>query len=126
MKNGILVDASGRTLYMFDRDAAGKSNCIVACAAVWLPLVAASGAVASGKFNLVLRDDGSNQWSYEAASRMCPIARSSSIPSSKRGLLASISTRSKVPRRWSREPKPASPPTRQSGAPPLRRGLLGT
>jgi predicted lipoprotein with Yx(FWY)xxD motif len=65
VKDGILVDSSGRTLYTFDKDGSGKSNCNAACATVWPPLIASSAATTSGKFNLVVRDDGSKQWAYE-------------------------------------------------------------
>jgi predicted lipoprotein with Yx(FWY)xxD motif len=65
MKDGILVDSSGRTLYTFDKDAPSRSNCNAGCAAIWPPLAAASDAVPGGKFNLVARDDGSSQWTYQ-------------------------------------------------------------
>ena len=64
-KDGMLVDSSGRTLYTFDKDAPSKSNCNGGCATVWPPLVAVADAAPSGKFTLVARDDGSNQWAYE-------------------------------------------------------------
>src|SRR5262245_27588203 len=34
----VLVDARGRTLYLFERDSRGKSACYGACAAYWPPL----------------------------------------------------------------------------------------
>ena len=43
-KGQALVDAKGMTLYVFDRDTAGKSACNGQCAANWPPLTAASGA----------------------------------------------------------------------------------
>ena len=46
--DGTLTNASGMTLYTFDKDAAGKSACNGPCAANWPPLMAASGAAASG------------------------------------------------------------------------------
>jgi predicted lipoprotein with Yx(FWY)xxD motif len=36
----ILVDARGRSLYLFEKDKRGKSSCNGACAAAWPPLVA--------------------------------------------------------------------------------------
>ncbi|MCB0041539.1 MAG: LPXTG cell wall anchor domain-containing protein [Caldilinea sp.] len=39
----ILVDASGMTLYMFDKDAPGTSNCYGGCAERWPPLLIAAG-----------------------------------------------------------------------------------
>ena len=64
-KGKVLVDAKGMTLYTFDRDAAGKSNCNGQCAQNWPPLMAASGAAASGDWSVVTRDDGSKQWAYK-------------------------------------------------------------
>jgi len=42
----ILVDGSGRTLYMFTRDEPGKSNCDAGCMQAWPPLLAAGDVVA--------------------------------------------------------------------------------
>jgi predicted lipoprotein with Yx(FWY)xxD motif len=62
----LLVDAKGMTLYIFDKDAAGKSNCNGGCAAAWPPAaVAASIERASGDFTVVTRDDGALQWAYK-------------------------------------------------------------
>jgi predicted lipoprotein with Yx(FWY)xxD motif len=65
-KGKTLVDAKGMTLYVFDRDAADKSNCNGPCATNWPPLAAAADAKASGKWSVVTRDDGSRQWAYGA------------------------------------------------------------
>lgn len=65
MQNGVLVDPAGRTLYTFDNDAGGRSSCNGGCAATWPPLTAASDASASGDFSVVLRDDGSRQWTFQ-------------------------------------------------------------
>jgi predicted lipoprotein with Yx(FWY)xxD motif len=64
-KGKALVDMKGMTLYTFDRDAAGKSNCNGTCAQNWPPLMAAADAKASGDWSLVKRDDGSMQWAYK-------------------------------------------------------------
>lgn len=64
-KGTILADSDGMTLYTFDKDTAGTSNCYDKCAANWPPLVAASGATASGDFSLVTRKDGSEQWAFK-------------------------------------------------------------
>jgi predicted lipoprotein with Yx(FWY)xxD motif len=63
-KGKALVDAKGMTLYTFDRDAAGKSNCNGPCASTWPPLAAAD-AKPSGDWSIVTRDDGSKQWAYK-------------------------------------------------------------
>jgi len=60
--NGILADASGHTLYTFDKDAAGKSNCNGGCAAAWPPFLVKDGDRTSGEFRVVTRDDGTRQW----------------------------------------------------------------
>jgi predicted lipoprotein with Yx(FWY)xxD motif len=64
-KGKALVDGKGMTLYVFDRDASGKSNCNGACATNWLPLPAAADAKASGDWAVVARDDGHKQWAYK-------------------------------------------------------------
>ncbi len=60
-----LVDGKGMTLYVFDRDAAGKSNCNGQCATLWLPLVAAADSKPSGDWTVITRSDGSKQWAYK-------------------------------------------------------------
>ncbi len=64
-KGKALVDAKGMTLYVFDRDAAGKSNCNGQCATNWPPLQAAADAKPSGDWTAISRDDGSKQWAYK-------------------------------------------------------------
>ena len=64
-KGKALVDAKGLTLYTFDRDATGKSNCNGACATNWPPLMAGADAKASGDWTIVTRDDGGKQWAYK-------------------------------------------------------------
>jgi predicted lipoprotein with Yx(FWY)xxD motif len=64
-KGQIWVDNNGMTLYSFDKDAAGKSNCNAECAVEWPPLAAAADSKANGKWTIVTRDDGSLMWAYE-------------------------------------------------------------
>ena len=64
-KGKALVDAKGLTLYTFDRDASGKSNCNGVCATNWPPLMAGADAKASGDWTIVTRDDGAKQWAYK-------------------------------------------------------------
>jgi predicted lipoprotein with Yx(FWY)xxD motif len=64
-KGKALVDAKGMTLYVFDKDAAGKSNCNGPCATNWPPLMAMGDAKASGDWSIVTRDDGGKQWAYK-------------------------------------------------------------
>jgi len=67
MSGGHLIDASGRTLYTFDRDAAGsgKSACNGQCAELWPPAKAEADAKPEGDLTIVTRDDGSKQWAYK-------------------------------------------------------------
>jgi predicted lipoprotein with Yx(FWY)xxD motif len=63
-KGQALVDAKGMTLYIFDRDTTGKSNCTGQCATLWEPLAAAADAKASGDWTVIARDGG-KQWAYK-------------------------------------------------------------
>ncbi len=67
MVDGALVDAKGMTLYTFDKDVAGsgKSACNGPCATLWPPAMAAADEQAKAPFGIVVRDDGSRQWSYQ-------------------------------------------------------------
>lgn len=64
-KGNVLTDANGMTLYTFDRDEPGKSNCYDTCATNWPPLKADAGAQPDGDFTVVERTDGSAQWAYK-------------------------------------------------------------
>jgi predicted lipoprotein with Yx(FWY)xxD motif len=64
---GLLVDAQGMTLYTFDKDVRGKSNCNGGCAAAWPPAPAAEDAGATGDFTIITRDDGARQWAYKGS-----------------------------------------------------------
>lgn len=61
-KNGVLASKEGKTLYIFTKDAAGKSNCNGGCAGAWPPFAVANPALAGGDFSIVTRDDGAKQW----------------------------------------------------------------
>lgn len=64
-KGGILTDAKGMSLYTFDKDAAGVSNCNADCAKKWPPVTAAAGAKAEDEMSLITRKDGSQQWAFK-------------------------------------------------------------
>ena len=64
-KGKALVDAQGMTLYVFDRDTAGKSACTGPCAQNWPPLAPPASAQAPADWTVVTRDDGSKQWAYK-------------------------------------------------------------
>jgi len=61
----ILADAKGMTLYTFDKDAMGKSNCDEACLKKWPAFHAAAKAKAEGEWTLVKAADGKEMWAYE-------------------------------------------------------------
>ncbi|HEX5126247.1 MAG TPA: hypothetical protein VFW00_05875 [Rhodocyclaceae bacterium] len=63
--NGVLVNNAGMTLYTYDKDSRGKSNCTGQCATNWPPLKATASDKAGGYYSLVTRDDGSLQWAYD-------------------------------------------------------------
>ena len=56
----ILTDAAGMTLYIWDKDAVGVSNCYDQCATNWPPLLVPADTAVSGDFTLVERT-GSDQ-----------------------------------------------------------------
>ena len=53
----ILTDAKGMTLYIWDKDAVGVSNCYDQCAVNWPPLLVDASTKAEGDFTLVDRKD---------------------------------------------------------------------
>lgn len=65
--DGILVNASGMTLYTFDKDTAnsGKSSCTGNCIALWPAFSAPDNAQANGNWTVITRDDGKKQWAYK-------------------------------------------------------------
>ncbi|KPG99600.1 hypothetical protein AEQ67_10735 [Pseudomonas sp. RIT-PI-q] len=65
MKDGVMADHKGMTLYTFDKDTGGKSVCTGECAEHWPPFKAEAGAKAEGKWTVVKRDDGTMQWAYD-------------------------------------------------------------
>jgi predicted lipoprotein with Yx(FWY)xxD motif len=64
-EHGAMTNPAGRTLYIFDKDEHGKSNCNNDCSAMWPPFAAAQGAGATGDFSLLKRSDGTLQWAYK-------------------------------------------------------------
>jgi len=65
----ILVDSSGRTLYLFAKDQKGKSACAGKCATFWPPLIAtgrprATGGAKASLIGTTRRADGRLQVTY--------------------------------------------------------------
>jgi len=61
MRDGALTDATGRTVYTFDKDVAGKSNCAGGCLAAWPAFTAKAEATARGEFGII-EANGVRQW----------------------------------------------------------------
>ena len=65
----ILVDGSGRTLYLFEKDKPGRSLCSGACAGYWPPLLTAGkptakAGVKTSLLGVTRRGDGTTQVTY--------------------------------------------------------------
>lgn len=66
----ILVGSGGKTLYVFQKDSPGKSNCTGGCAQLWPPLLATSGQTPSkgsqvrGTLATIKRAGGKDQVTY--------------------------------------------------------------
>ena len=63
-KSGVLT-AAGKTLYTFDKDGTGKSNCTGGCATAWPPFIAQEPPKDDGAFTQIMRDDGRLQWARD-------------------------------------------------------------
>lgn len=77
-ENGVIFTTdSGLSLYVFNNDEAGTSNCnaeadapvggsndVSSCAAVWPPLLVADGATETSEFSFITRTDGTSQWAW--------------------------------------------------------------
>ncbi len=64
-----LVDAHGRTLYLFEADSSGTSTCSGGCAKAWPPVTATStpkagGEARQGLLNTTTRNNGDKQVTY--------------------------------------------------------------
>ena len=81
MKDGVLTDAAGRTLYTFDKDQTNKSNCAGGCLQAWPAYLAEASADAKLIQGLSRFDqNGVQQWS-----RVLPLADRQSRHRARRG-----------------------------------------
>lgn len=62
---GMLADAKGMTLYVFDKDAGGVSACYDDCAVKWPPYLGKADEKMTEGWTLVDRTDGTKQWAYD-------------------------------------------------------------
>jgi predicted lipoprotein with Yx(FWY)xxD motif len=60
----VWTDDKGMTLYTFDQDGKGKSNCYDQCAKNWPPFAATADAKAEGDWTIIDRTDGTKMWAY--------------------------------------------------------------
>src|SRR3954467_12443255 len=65
----VLVDAKGRTLYLFEKDKAGKSRCSGSCATNWPPALTsgkpkAGGSAVASRLGTTKRSYGGTQVTY--------------------------------------------------------------
>ena len=65
----VLVDAQGRTLYLFEKDKGSTSSCYGGCAGAWPPLTTgakpdAAGGASAGKLGSAKRSDGTTIVTY--------------------------------------------------------------
>ncbi len=65
----IVVDSQGRTLYLFEADKPGSSECSGACAAEWPPLTVTgtptgAGGIGKAYLGTIMRADGKAQVTY--------------------------------------------------------------
>jgi predicted lipoprotein with Yx(FWY)xxD motif len=61
----VMTTPQGSTVYTFDKDQIGKSNCYGDCARHWPPVLAVSGAQPYGRMSLAARQDGQEQWAVD-------------------------------------------------------------
>lgn len=70
---GAITDERGMSLYWWSNDVAGsgKSVCTGPCTLSWPPMIAKEGAVPSGDFSLITREDGARQWAHKGDPCIC-------------------------------------------------------
>jgi len=66
VKDGVLVNGAGMTIYTFDKDVpgSGRSNCNDRCAKMWPPVPLTVEWIES-PYSIVTRDDGTKQLAYK-------------------------------------------------------------
>lgn len=60
----VLVNEKSMTLYTFDKDAKGKSNCDKDCLKMWPAFHTDGKAKAAGEWSIVKASDGKDMWAY--------------------------------------------------------------
>lgn len=60
----MVVNERGYSVYAWDGDAPGKSNCTGDCARIWTPVVAPASAQPQGEWTIIARAAGLRQWAF--------------------------------------------------------------
>jgi predicted lipoprotein with Yx(FWY)xxD motif len=60
----VLVSPDGMTLYTYDEDTSGVSNCTGLCSTAWPALLAPAGAQPKDGYTLIARSGGEMQWAH--------------------------------------------------------------
>ncbi len=60
----LLVDYLGFSVYSWDKDGTGKSNCVGTCLDKWAPMLASDDSTAHGDWTLIQRSPGVWQWAF--------------------------------------------------------------
>ena len=60
----LLTNHVGFSVYMWDGDAANKSNCTGSCLNDWAPVLASQSAQSQGEWGVIERSPGVKQWTY--------------------------------------------------------------
>lgn len=61
----VLVDQNGMTVYVFDKDSNGTSNCYGGCEKAWPPVKLADSDVVAAPYGSTTRKDGTRQLMYQ-------------------------------------------------------------
>ena len=61
----VMTTPNGMTVYTFDKDQPGRSNCYDDCAMKWPPVTADANAQEYDRMTLITRTDGQRQWAYD-------------------------------------------------------------
>jgi predicted lipoprotein with Yx(FWY)xxD motif len=65
VKNGVLADAAGMSLYTFSKDTPNTSACYDACAKAWPPFLVTKDEKPAGALQIAARKDGARQWTHK-------------------------------------------------------------
>ncbi|HET9721772.1 MAG TPA: hypothetical protein VFP32_01960 [Candidatus Saccharimonadales bacterium] len=63
--NKYLADANGKTLYTYDKDTAGVSNCSGSCLSTWPVYTATTTTNLPANVDTITRSDGAKQYTYK-------------------------------------------------------------